>query len=206
MALSIKHLLELTQHLATLQEKIKAQKDANSGRRPALVDRSLLEYSSNRSELVRPRLLDTVLGPTAVQNRHLHRRQREQQELQQQRRLLLQNQEQLSEEDEEWTGSGSLPPPVKEPNDFSTLLGLEMELFDSLTRALPEKAGSFMTSIEPSTYKELAICICNIVENFQQLGLPSSLASMAQDMLRAIIPSEEEESAMRRSVRSSRGH
>ncbi|KAG0051315.1 hypothetical protein BGZ83_003875 [Gryganskiella cystojenkinii] len=218
LALSMKYLLELAQHLSTLQQKIKAQRDSNGEYGPTLVDQSLLEYSSNRSELVRPRLLDTVLGPKAVRNRYLHRRQREQRELQhhqyqqrqQQHRLLGQNQEQLSEEDEDEGGPllpepGSLSP-VKERNDFSALLGLEMELFDSLTRALPEKAGSFMASIDTATYKELAIGICNIVENFEPLGLPSSLASMAQDMLRAIIPSEEEESTMRRSVRPGRGY
>ena len=47
-------------------------------------------------------------------------------------------------------------------------------------------------------YNELAHVICNIAENCRQLGLPANAADLAHDMLRTIIPSEDEENEMRK--------
>ncbi|GJJ78285.1 hypothetical protein EMPS_10644 [Entomortierella parvispora] len=87
---------------------------------------------------------------------------------------------------------------TQRPADFSTLLGLEMEFIDRLARSLPDWIGKELRERDFGVYNELAHVICNIAENCKQLGLPANAAALAHDMLRTIIPSEDEENEMRK--------
>lgn len=93
---------------------------------------------------------------------------------------------------------GGIGSATQRPADFSTLLGLEMEFIDRLARSLPDWMGKELKERDFGAYNELAHVICNIAENCRQLGLPANAADLAHDMLRTIIPSEDEENEMRK--------
>ena len=147
------------------------QLDATRAYQPAIADRSLLEYFPSPFVPIKSTFFDNRTGPF-VNGRGSHGRQEAPQ------------------------GPGV----AKERFEFSTLLGLEMELIDRLARSLPDWASKELKERDYATYNELAHVICNIAENGDRLHLPANATALAHDMLRTIIQSEAEENSMRMSI------